>query len=194
MAFQPGYGRTAVPARSSLIATTLAVAAVVAAGVFGASFIRLTGTPHRYGQNWSEQLNLQFGGIPAAEVRAALAARAGRDRVRRGNYGRSGIGGQAIPAIGLDALRGRGFLTLLAGGPGHRGARALGEGTMRSLHLRLGQRVPVGPGRGPPDADRRRGHVRPVRPGQLGRDRSGHRRGGPGGGARCRRRLPAPGT
>jgi hypothetical protein len=32
MAFQPGYGRTAVPVRSSLIATTAAVAAVIAAG------------------------------------------------------------------------------------------------------------------------------------------------------------------
>jgi len=51
MAFQPGYGRTADPVRSSLIATTAAVAAVIAAGVFGASFIQLTSTPHRYGQN-----------------------------------------------------------------------------------------------------------------------------------------------
>ena len=149
MAFQPGYGRTAVPARSSLIATTVAVAAVVAAGVFGASFIRLTGTPHRYGQNWSEQLNLQFAGIPAAEVRAALAAQPGVTGYAAGDYGQVSIGGQAIPAIGLDPLRGRGFLTLLAGRAPATGAEiALGEGTLRSLHLRLGQRVPVGAGHG----------------------------------------------
>ena len=149
MAFQPGYGRTAVPARSSLIATTAAVAAVIAAGVFGASFIQLTSTPHRYGQNWSEQLNLQFGGIPAAEVRAALAAQPGVTGYAAGDYGQVSIGGQAIPAIGLDALRGRGFLTLLAGRAPATGAQiALGEGTLRSLHLRLGQRVPVGAGHG----------------------------------------------
>jgi putative ABC transport system permease protein len=149
MAFQPGYGRTAVPVRSSLIATTAAVAAVVAAGVFGASFIRLTSTPHRYGQNWSEQLNLQFGGIPAAEVRAALAAQPGVTGYAAGDYGQVSIGGQAIPAIGLDALHGRGFLTLLAGRAPASGAEiALGEGTLRSLHLRLGQSVPVGAGHG----------------------------------------------
>jgi hypothetical protein len=149
MAFQPGYGRTAVPARSSLIATTAAVAAVIAAGVFGASFIRLTSTPHRYGQNWSEQLNLQFGAIPAAEVRAALAAQPGVTGYAAGDYGQVSIGGQAIPAIGLDALHGRGFLTLLAGRAPATGAQiALGEGTLRSLHLRLGQRVPVGAGHG----------------------------------------------
>jgi FtsX-like permease family len=149
MAFQPGYGRTAVPARSSLIATTAAVAAVVTAGGFGASFIRLTSTPHRYGQNWSEQLNLQFGGIPAAGVRAALAAQPGVTGYAAGDYGQVSIGGQAIPAIGLDALRGPGFLTLLAGRAPANGAQiALGEGTLRSLHLRLGQRVPVGAGHG----------------------------------------------
>jgi ABC-type antimicrobial peptide transport system permease subunit len=148
MAFQPGYGRTAVPVRSSLIATTAAVMAVIAAGVFGASFIRLTSTPHRYGQNWSEQLNLQFGGIPAAEVRTALAAQPGVTGYAAGDYGQVSIGGQAIPAIGLDPLHGRGFLTLLAGRAPATGAEiALGEGTLRSLHLRLGQRVPVGAGR-----------------------------------------------
>ena len=146
MAFQPGYGRTAVPVRSSLIATTVAVAAVVAAGVFGASFIRLTGTPHRYGQNWAEELNLQFAGIPAAKVRP-LAAQPGVTGYAAGDYGQVSIGGQTIPAIGLDPLRGRGFLTLLAGrAPATRAEIALGEGTLRSLHLRLGQRVPVGIG------------------------------------------------
>jgi FtsX-like permease family len=117
--------------------------------VFGASFIRLTSTPHRYGQNWAEELNLQFAGIPAAKVRAALAAQPGVTGYAAGDYGQVSIGGQAIPAIGLDPLRGRGFLTLLAGRAPATGAEiALGEGTLRSLHLRLGQRVPVGTGHG----------------------------------------------
>ena len=139
MAFQPGYGRTAVPVRSSLIAIT--------AGVFGASFIRLTDTPHRYGQNWAEELNLQFAGIPAARVRTVLAAQPGVTGYAAGDYGQVVIGGRAIPAIGLDPLDGRGFLTLLAGRAPATGTEiALGEGTLRSLHLRLGQRVPVSAG------------------------------------------------
>jgi hypothetical protein len=53
IAFSPGHGRTAVPVRSALAGTTMAIAAVVAALVFGASLIALVSTPHRYGQNWS---------------------------------------------------------------------------------------------------------------------------------------------
>ena len=44
----------------------VAMAAVVAALVFGASLIALVGTPHRYGQNWNQELDLQFGGVSAA--------------------------------------------------------------------------------------------------------------------------------
>src|SRR5207244_2505454 len=64
MAFEPGHGRTAVPVRSALAGTAVAVAAVVAAVVFGASFLGLVGTPHRYGQNWAQELNLQAGSVP----------------------------------------------------------------------------------------------------------------------------------
>ncbi len=64
MAFEPGHGRTAVPVRSALVGTTVAVAAVVAAMVFGASFLALVGTPHLYGQNWPQELDLQVGSMP----------------------------------------------------------------------------------------------------------------------------------
>src|SRR5256884_4591963 len=64
MAFEPGHGRTAVPVRSALAGTTVAVAAVVAAVVFGASFLALVGTPHRYGQNWAHELDLRAGSVP----------------------------------------------------------------------------------------------------------------------------------
>jgi hypothetical protein len=49
-----------------------------------------------------------------------------------------------VPAIGLDALHGSDFLTTLAGrGPVAGNEIAFGAGTMRKLHLHLGQRVPV---------------------------------------------------
>jgi hypothetical protein len=143
MAFQPGHGRTAVPVRSALAAATIAVAAVLAAATFGASFIRLIGTPHRYGQNWSEELNLQFAGVPAAVVNG-VAAQPGVLGYAAGDYGLVRVGGHAIPAIGIDPLRGHGYLTVLAGRvPAAPGEIAFGERTLRSLHLRLGQNVPV---------------------------------------------------
>jgi hypothetical protein len=57
MAFDSGRGRTAVPTRSTLIGTVVALTAVVAALVFGASLGQLVGTPRLYGQNWDRELD-----------------------------------------------------------------------------------------------------------------------------------------
>jgi hypothetical protein len=149
MAFEPGHGRTAVPVRSALVGTTVAVAAVAAAMVFGASFLALVGTPHLYGQNWRQQLDLQVGSIPGAMGKKLLAQVKGLTEYAGGNYGQvsvtapGGGNGSVVPAIGLDQLHGSGFLTLLAG-------RARASRAMRSpwpaalrLGLHLGQLVKV---------------------------------------------------
>jgi len=149
MAFEPGRGRTAVPVRSALVGTTVAVAAVVAAMVFGASFLALVGTPHLYGQNWPQELNLQAGAVPGAIGEKVLAQVKGLTEYAGGDYGAVsvaalGSGGTVVPAIGLDQLRGRGFLTLLAGrAPGGPREIALGPRTLRTLGLQVGQRVRV---------------------------------------------------
>jgi len=151
MAFQPGHGRTTVPVRSALVGTTMAVAAVVAAMVFGASFLGLVGTPHRYGQNWAQQLDMQVGSVPLTFGTRVLAKVSGLTGYAGGDYGQVSIAalgssrGAAVPAIGLDQLRETGFLTLLAGRvPAGPGEIALGPRTLRTLGLRLGQRVEVG--------------------------------------------------
>ena len=149
MAFEPGHGRTAVPVRSALAGTTVAVAAVVAAMVFGASFLGLVGTPHRYGQNWPQELNLQAGAVPGAIGEKVLAQVKGLTQYAGGNYGEVSVGapassGAVVPAIGLDQLHGRGFLTLLAGrAPAGPHEIALGPRTLRTLGLHVGQRVKV---------------------------------------------------
>jgi len=143
MAFEPGHGRSAVPVRGALAAATVAVAAVVAAGVFGASLITLISTPHRYGQNWTEELNLQFAGVPAA-VLSKVMAQPGVRGYAGGNYGQVVIRGQAVPAIGVDPLHGRDFLTLLAGHPpAGPGQLVLGQRTLRAAGWHIGQVVPV---------------------------------------------------
>ena len=144
MAFEPGRGRTAVPVRSALVGTTVAVAAVAAALVFGTSLIGLVSTPHRYGQNWSEDLNLQFGGVPAALAAKILSAEPAVTQWAGGNYGPLIIDGRVVAAIGIDPLHGRGFLTILAGrAPSGPGEIALGTQTMRAIDRRLGQTVSV---------------------------------------------------
>jgi hypothetical protein len=158
MAFEPGHGRSAVPVRSALVGTMLAVAAVVGAVVFGASFLGLVGTPHSYGQNWAQQLDLQVGSVPASTGRQVLAGISGLSGYAGGNYGQVGVSapgkvsgtgtgdgsGTAVPAIGIDQLHGSRFLTLLSGrAPAGPGQITLGPRTLRMLGLHVGQRVRV---------------------------------------------------
>jgi len=143
MAFEPGRGHSAVPVRSALAAITVALGAVLAAVVFGASLIGLISTPHRYGQNWTEELDLQFAGVPAGPM-SKIMTQPGVRSYAAGDYGQLGIRGQPVPAIGVDPLHGQDFFTLLAGhAPEGPGQLVLGERTLRAAGWHLGQLVPV---------------------------------------------------
>jgi ABC-type antimicrobial peptide transport system permease subunit len=144
MAFEPGHGRTAVPVRSALAGSVIAVAALTAAAVFGTSLVALVSTPHDYGQNWDAQLDGEFGGVPGALGARVIAAEPAVTGYASGNYGQLMIGGQIVPAIGLDQPPGGGYLTLLAGrAPAGPDEIALGEQTLHAVHARLGQTIPV---------------------------------------------------
>jgi hypothetical protein len=144
MAFGPGHGRATVPVRSALAATTAALAAVLAALVFGASLVTLVSTPHQYGQNWDQELDLQLNGVPGARISQLLAAEPAVRGYAAGDYGQLGIGRLAVPAVGIDPLHGRGFLTMLAGhAPSGPGQIVLGERTLRATGRHVGQMVNV---------------------------------------------------
>ena len=146
MAFEPGHGRTAVPVRSALIGTTVAIASVLAAVVFGTSLISLVYTPHRYGQNWTQMLDLAFGGVSGPLAAKILATDPAVATYAAGNYGQLSVGTSRtiVPAIGIDPARGRDFLTLLAGrAPVAAGEIVLGAQTMQAVHARLGQAIRV---------------------------------------------------
>jgi ABC-type antimicrobial peptide transport system permease subunit len=144
MAFEPGRGRTAVPVRSALAGTIVAVAAVTAALVFGASLITLVGTPHQYGQNWDQQFDLEFGAIPAALGAKLLSMDRFVTEYAAGDYGQLTVDGKIVAAIGLDPIRGSGYLTLLSGrAPAAPDEIALGAQTLRAVHRQLGQTVQV---------------------------------------------------
>jgi ABC-type antimicrobial peptide transport system permease subunit len=144
MAFEPGRGRTAVPVRSALAGTTVAIAAVVAAVVFGTSLIALVGTPHRYGQNWAQELDLNFAGVTAAAGARLVSAEPAVTGYAAGNYGQLTVDGKIVAAIGISPVHGRGYFTLLAGHyPSGPGEIALGAQTLRAIHRQLGQTVRV---------------------------------------------------
>ncbi len=144
MAFEAGRGRTAVPVRSALAGTIVAVAAVVAAAVFGTSLIALIGTPHQYGQNWNQEFDLEFGAISPTLSAKLLSKDPSISEYAAGNYGEVTVGGTIVAAIGIDPVRGGGYLTLLAGRPpAGPNEIALGAQTMRAIHRQLGQTVQV---------------------------------------------------
>ncbi len=145
MALEPGHGRTAVPVRSALVGTTVAVAAVVAAFVFGSNLIGLVGTPHRYGQNWKLELDLQVSGVPIGAAMPVLNVAPGLAGYAAGTYGQLTVDGARVPAIGLDQMHGHDFLTIVAGhAPYAPDQIAFGVRTLALLHKRVGQTVGIG--------------------------------------------------
>jgi len=104
MAFERGQGRTAVPVRSAVAAITVAASAVTAAGVFGSSLIALVSTPHRYGQNWSRELDLGFGAVSQRMLVGIVAAQPGVTGYAVGDYGQVTIQGRTVAAIGLTPV------------------------------------------------------------------------------------------
>ena len=146
MALDPGRGRTAVPVRSALAGTTIALTALVAAFVFGASLLHLVDTPRLYGQSWDRQLDLGFGSVPAQFLSTVVSSQGDVASYAMGNYapfGTLAISGVQVPAIGIDSSGGS-FLTVLQGrAPSAPGEIALGARTLETLHVRVGDTVPV---------------------------------------------------
>ncbi len=144
MALEPGRGQTAVPVRSALAGTVVAVAALVAAAVFGTSLLGLVGVPHRYGQNWTQDVDFRQPSAPAPLVARLIDTQPLVRGYAVGNFGTIAVNGQVVPAIGVTAVRGRGFLTLISGRlPRRPGEIALGQRTLRATGARLGQRARV---------------------------------------------------
>jgi ABC-type antimicrobial peptide transport system permease subunit len=147
MAFEPGRGRRAVPVRSALTGTAIAVAALVAALVFGASLVRLVDTPRLYGQNWSLGLSFTFGSAPASgnpSVGAVLSRVPGVAAYAGGNVGQISVDSQQVAGVGVQPLHGEVFPTLLDGRPPATAHEiVLGSRTLRRLGKHVGDLVSV---------------------------------------------------
>ena len=144
MAFESGHGRTAVPVRSALVGSVIAVAALAAAAGCGASLIGLVTTQHDYGQNWAQDVDFNFGTSSPAQATQMSHVLTALDGYAAGNYGQLTIDGKIVPAIGLDQVRGGGYLTLLAGrAPTAPDEIVVGAQTLRAIGARLGQTITV---------------------------------------------------
>jgi FtsX-like permease family len=142
-ALEGGHGRTSVPVRSSILASSLAIIVVVGTLTFGNSLNTLIGTPRLYGWNWSAMLESDagYGNVPQTQ-----AARLLNDN--HSVTGWSGIDfdsllfdGKAVPVVAGNT-RARIAPALLSGHEVDAPDQVvLGPETLSDLHKRLGDTV-----------------------------------------------------
>ena len=145
LALEPGRGRTAVPIRSALAGTAVALAAVAAAFTFGTNLVRLVNTPRLYGQTWQVSVDVGFGQIPQRDVETFLRQQPGVSGWTFGNHGYATIAGRHVATIGITGAEGPAmFPTLLEGrAPQARDEIVLGSKTLAGAHRHVGQTVMV---------------------------------------------------
>jgi hypothetical protein len=149
-ALERGRGRNAVPVGPALLGSILAVTALCATAVFGASLTHLTTTPTLYGQPYDEWFSVNQTGYSAQNVQ--MVSRLERDRgiadITAGIVGNPTINGVAVSGIAAESLRGPMLATTTAGHLPQSGTEvALGATTQRELDVHIGSLVRVTIGR-----------------------------------------------
>jgi len=140
-ALEPGRGRTAVPVRSALLGTILAVLIVVATLTFGSGLNTLVSHPALYGWNWTYALSSNTDVPPQAmsllQHDRDVAASSGV------SFANAQIDGQTVPII-LAGTHARVTPPMLSGHPLEANNQiVLGAATLAQLHKRVGDTVTV---------------------------------------------------
>lgn len=146
-ALETGRGTTAVPVRSSLVASVTGIAALLAALTVGASLSHLVETPRLYGFNW----DAVFGGSFEAgsdDLRTLQSDPAVSEITVAGGFEGAilRVGETAFGLIGADPVKGSLGPTLLRGRvPRAADEVALGPKTMQAIGARLGDTIKAAP-------------------------------------------------
>ncbi len=140
-----GRARAAVPG-PALLGSVLAVAALCATVVFGASLTHLTSTPALYGQPFD--LQFSSGGPGNAAQFGQMVATLERDRavsdISAGAEGDVSINGRIVAAQAGQSIRGPLLVTMINGQPPRAGDQvALGATTLRQVGEHVGSLVRV---------------------------------------------------
>ncbi|MFI5034953.1 MAG: ABC transporter permease [Acidimicrobiales bacterium] len=143
-ALDRGRGRSSVPVVTALVGATVAVTALVATVVFGASLTNLLTTPRLYGQNWQ----LDLGNMTTSQLHSALATMEPDPTVSKITWGFAGkyltVGTVPVQGIFVNVAKGPMAFSLVDGHyPKGDHQIALGVTTLSQAHLHIGSRVPV---------------------------------------------------
>jgi hypothetical protein len=142
LALEPGRGRTAVPVRSALVGTALAIVMVVGTLTFASSLRTLVSHPALYGWNWSYALD-PTNNVPPQTLKLLghdpdVAAWSGFD------YNNVDIDGQTVPILFARSLGEAVSPPILSGhGLQANNEIVIGAATLAVLHKHVGDTVQV---------------------------------------------------
>jgi ABC-type antimicrobial peptide transport system permease subunit len=140
-ALEPGRGRTAVPVRSVLVGTVLAIAMVVATLTFASGLQTLVSHPALYGWNWNYAIN------PTNSVPPTTLQQLGRDpdvaAYSGYDYNNAEINGLTLPIL-LTSTHDKVFPPVLSGHEIDASNQiVLGAATIAQLHKKIGDTVTI---------------------------------------------------
>jgi hypothetical protein len=150
-AAETGSGRLRTPVRATLTGSVVAVTALVAALVFGASLTGLVTHPSRYGWNWTLMIQAEggWGDWAPATMDKLVSDQPGVTGWSEFGFGQLAIRGTEVPVMGLFRHAGvRAVEPPTTSGHPLTGPDQieLGTVTMRQLGLSIGDRVRIGTG------------------------------------------------
>jgi len=151
-ALEPGAGRTAVPVRSAILGSILAVIVVVATVTFGSGLSTLVSHPALYGWNWTYDMDGGggLGDIPGQAAAKLLDADPLVQSWSGVSYSSLQLDGINVPVLG--GTPGAAVAPPLLSGHGLDAGNqvVLGAATLAQLHKRLGDTVVVRSAHGSP--------------------------------------------
>jgi hypothetical protein len=146
-ALERGRGRQSVPVGTALLGMALAVAALCATAVFGASLTRLISSPALYGVPFQAEFTNEGTGSGSAitgSVLASLRNDRAIGRITLAAPGAIDVNGRQVRVIAVTAIRGRPLISVVDGRPPGRDHEImLGAATMRSVGAHPGGLVHV---------------------------------------------------
>jgi hypothetical protein len=151
LAFAPGRGRAAVPVRAAIVGMAAALAAVLAALVFGSSVSHVIGDPAIAGWDWDVTVGNPHSGDVSAQAVPRLRADGFVSGFTVTAMGDALLDGRDdVPLVGLQIVTGRVVPPMLAGRlPDAPGEIALGGRELRALGKSVGDTVVASGPHGP---------------------------------------------
>ena len=143
-ALEKGRGAATVPVGTALFGTGLAVMALCATAVFGASLSHLTATPKLYGDAYQLLISNEEGSGDIAGEVSSLEHDPAVTGIMLGTRNEVSINGVTVSAAAGQAVRGPLLLSKVSGRlPGGDDEIALGSTTLRQVHAQVGSVVRV---------------------------------------------------